>query len=218
MFAVLPFYPTQGIDMRKSKVVLDFVKLLVAIKVEFYLNVIDKLTGNIYFVASDVPLSALSTAVANIQTAMLAAEDGGYTAKSHLRDVVKEADLLYIREARYIDRISNGDETMILSSGFHASKQPTPFNKPPIAATDGEHIGSVKLVGKQAPNGRSCIWQMYKGTALTEDAVWVTIATTTAATYIHQGLESAQYYFFRMAIVTPEGTTDFCEPIRKLVV
>ncbi len=218
MFAVLPFYPTQGIDMRKSKVVLDFVKLLVAIKVEFYLNVIDKLTGNIYFVASDVPLSALSTAVANIQTAMLAAEDGGYTAKSHLRDVVKEADLLYIREARYIDRISNGDETMILSSGFHASKQPTPFNKPPIAATDGEHIGSVKLVGKQAPNGRSCIWQMYKGTALTEDAVWVTIATTTAATYIHQGLESAQYYFFRMAIITPEGTTDFCEPIRKLVV
>ncbi len=218
MFAVLPFYPTQGIDMRKSKVVLDFVKLLVAIKVEFYLNVIDKLTGNIYFVASDVPLSALSTAVANIQTAMLAAEDGGYTAKSHLRDVVKEADLLYIREARYIDRISNGDETMILSSGFHASKQPTPFNKPPIAATDGEHIGSVKLVGKQAPNGRSCIWQMYKGTVLTEDAVWVTIATTTAATYIHQGLESAQYYFFRMAIVTPEGTTDFCEPIRKLVV
>ncbi len=137
MFAVLPFYPTQGIDMRKSKVVLDFVKLLVAIKVEFYLNVIDKLTGNIYFVASDVPLSALSTAVANIQTAMLAAEDGGYTAKSHLRDVVKEADLLYIREARYIDRISNGDETMILSSGFHASKQPTPFNQPPIAATDG---------------------------------------------------------------------------------
>ena len=218
MFAVLPFYPTQGIDMRKSKVVLDFVKLLVAIKVEFYLNVIDKLTGNIYFVTSDVPLSALSTAVANIQTAMLAAEDGGYTAKSHLRDVVKEADLLYIREARYIDRISNGDETMILSSGFHASKQPTPFNKPPIAATDGEHIGSVKLVGKQAPNGRSCIWQMYKGTVLTEDAVWVTIATTTAATYIHQGLESAQYYFFRMAIVTPEGTTDFCEPIRKLVV
>jgi hypothetical protein len=218
VFAVLPFYPTQGIDMRKSKVVLDFVKLLVAIKVEFYLNLIDKLTGNIYFVASDVPLSALSTAVANIQTAMLAAEDGGYTAKSHLRDVVKEADLLYIREARYIDRISNGDETMILSSGFHASKQPTPFNKPPIAATDGEHIGSVKLVGKQAPNGRSCIWQMYKGTVLTEDAVWVTIATTTAATYIHQGLESAQYYFFRMAIVTPEGTTDFCEPIRKLVV
>ena len=204
--------------MRKSKVVLDFVKLLVAIKVEFYLNVIDKLTGNIYFLTSDVPLSALSTAVANIQTAMLAAEDGGYTAKSHLRDVVKEADLLYIREARYIDRISNGDETMILSSGFHASKQPTPFNKPPIAATDGEHIGSVKLVGKQAPNGRSCIWQMYKGTVLTEDAVWVTIATTTAATYIHQGLESAQYYFFRMAIVTPEGTTDFCEPIRKLVV
>ena len=134
---ILPFYPTQGIDMRKSKVVLDFVKLLVAIKVEFYLNVIDKLTGNIYFVASDVPLSALSTAVANIQTAMLAAEDGGYTAKSHLRDVVKEADLLYIREARYIDRISNGDETMILSSGFHASKQPTPFNQPPIAATDG---------------------------------------------------------------------------------
>ena len=218
MFAVLPFYPTQGIDMRKSKVVLDFVKLLVAIKVEFYLNVIDKLTGNIYFVTSDVPLSALSTAVANIQTAMLAAEDGGYTAKSHLKDVVKEADDLFTREARYVNRISNGDETMLLSSGFHVSKQPTPFNKPPIAAIDGEHIGSVKLVGKQDAHGRACIWQLYKGSILQEDAIWVTIATTTSATYIHEGLESAQYYYFRMAIVTPDGTTDFCEPIRKLVV
>ncbi len=214
----MPIYPTQGIDMRKTKVVLDFVKYLVAIKVEFYLNVIAKLTANVYFQTSDVPLSTLVTAVANIQAAMIAAEDGGYTAKSHLKDVVKEADELFIREARYIDRVSNGDETMILSSGFHASKHPVPFNKPPIAATDGEHLGSVKLVAKQAPHGRSCIWQIYKGSILPEDAVWITIATTSSATYIHEGLISAQYYFFRLAIVTPEGTTDFCDPIRKLVV
>ena len=218
MFAVRPIYPTQDIDMRKSKVVLDFIKLVVAIKVEFYLNVISKLTGNIYFQTSDIPLSTLTTAVTNIQTAMLAAEDGGYTAKSHLKDVIKEADDLFTREAHYIDRTSNGNETMLLSSGFHVSKQPTPFNKPPIAATDGEHLGSVKLVGKQDAHGRACIWQLYKGSILPEDAVWVTMATTTSATYIHEGLESAQYYYFRMAIVTPDGTTDFCDPIRKLVV
>ena len=46
---------------------------------------------------------------------------------------------------------------------------------------------------------------------------WVTIATTTAVTYVHEGLESAHYYFFRMAIVIPEGTNDFCEPVKKLV-
>jgi len=58
---------------------------------------------------------------------------------------------------------------------------------------------------------------MYKGPVLPQDAIWVTIATTTAVTYVHESLESAHYYFFRMAIVTPEGTNDFCEPVKKLV-
>ena len=203
--------------MRKFTVLHDFVRLGVVDKIAFYLNVIAKLTLNNYFTALDVPLSELSIVVANIQAALIAAEDGGYTAKSHLRDVIADADKLFVREANYVGRLSDGDETKILSSGYHESKQPVPINKPPIAASDGPHLGAVKLVGKAAPKGRACIWQMYKGPVLPQDAIWVTIATTTAVTYVHEGLESAHYYFFRMAIVTPEGTNDFCEPVKKLV-
>lgn len=75
--------------MKKLKVRLDFAKFLVVDKITFYLNAITKLTSNPYFTTPDVPLSELSLAVANMQAAMIAAEDGGYTAKSHLRDVTE---------------------------------------------------------------------------------------------------------------------------------
>ncbi len=204
--------------MRKSKVILDFIKFIDAVKAEFYLNVIAKLTGNVYFLVPDVPLADAVLVVNKMQAAIIAAEDGGYTAKSRLNDVILEADLIFTRLAHYVDRLANGDETKILSSGFHESKQPVLYNKPALAVLDGDHLGSVKLVGKQDPRGRACIWQMFKGAQLPENAIWITIATTTSATYVHEGLESAQYYFFRMAIVTPDGTTEFCDPVRKLVI
>ena len=203
--------------MKKLKVRLDFAKFLVVDKITFYLNAITKLTSNPYFTTPDVALSELSLAVANMQAAMIAAEDGGYTAKSHLRDLTEIADQLFIRTARYIDRTADGDETKILSSGFHETKQPAAHNKPPLEVLDGDHIGQLKFKAKQHPKGRACIWQVFKGDTLPADAVWVTIATTTTATFIHDGFESGCYYFFRMAIVTPDGTTDYCEPVKKFV-
>jgi hypothetical protein len=45
--------------------------------------------------------------------------------------------------AVYVDRKADGDETKILSSGFHISKQPTPIQKAPHTACDGVNSGCV---------------------------------------------------------------------------
>jgi hypothetical protein len=107
--------------MKIIKPLVDFIKFAVAIKIAFYLNIIAKLTNNPVFPTPDVSLADAAAAVANIEAAALAAQDRGAPAKSHLRDVIEAADLLFIRQAHYVDSIANGDETKILSSGFHES-------------------------------------------------------------------------------------------------
>ena len=206
----------QGIFMKKIKPLVDFIKFAVAIKVAFYLNVIAKLTNNPVFPTPDVSLADAAAAVANIEAAALAAQDGGATAKSHLRDVIEAADLLFIRQAHYVDSIANGDETKILSSGFHESKQPTPFNKPALSAMDTAHSGIIKLIAKAILGARAYIWQMAT-TANPAEGDWVTISTTTSATYTHEGLVPGSYCEFRVAAVTPEGISDYCDPVRKLI-
>ena len=202
--------------MKKIKTLKDFIKLAVAIKIAFYLNVIAKLSNNPIFLTPDVSLAEAAIAVANIEAAALAAKDGGPTAKSHLRDLIEIADLVFIRLAHYVDSIANGDETKILSSGFNESKQPIPSNKPALTAMDTVHSGIIKLMAKAILGARAYIWQM----ATTENPIesdWVTISTTTTATYTHAGLTPATYCNFRVAAVTPEGISDFCAPVKKLI-
>ncbi len=203
--------------MRKPKVVLDFIRFSVPIKYEFYLNITAKLTGNSYFTTPDVPIADAVLILNKVQLAMVAAEDGGYTAKSHLKDVIKEADAIFTRLAHYVDRLASADETKILSSGFHVSKQPTPAIKAAFALLCGRNLGSLIFTAKQIQHARACIWQLLLITDNPSQDVYVTVATTTAATYEHEGLLSGRYYKGRMAFVTPEGTTDFCEPITILV-
>lgn len=47
--------------------------------------------------------------------------------------------------------MANGDETIIIQSGFHASKQPTLFQKPELAVKHGAHSGSVIINIKAIP-------------------------------------------------------------------
>jgi len=202
--------------MKKIKTLKDFIKFAVAIKVAFYLNVIAKLSNNPIFLTPDVALADAAIAVANIEAAALAAEDGGATAKSHLRDVIEAADLLFVRLAHYVDSIANGDETKVLSSGFNESKQPIPYNKPALTAMDTAHSGMIKLIAKAILGARAYIWQMATAEQPTESD-WVTISTTTAATYTHEGLTPATYCNFRVAAVTPAGISEFCAPVKKLI-
>jgi hypothetical protein len=60
------------------------------------------------------------------------------------------------------------------------------------------------------------IFQMTKGKPIPESE-WLPVTTTLYTTYTVEGLESACYYSFRVAAVTPDGITDFCTPVEKIV-
>jgi len=204
--------------MKRIKVLLDFIKLVVAEKIVFYRNVLTKLSNNPSFPDPDVSLDEAKTAVDTLEASSIAAKDGSHTAISKLHDDEDAADEIFRILAAYTDRTSAGDETKILSSGFHASNQPIPIQKATLAVENGTHSGSVKLIAKAVEKAGSYIWQMAKGTLPADEAGWTTIGYTTQANNEVNGLDIATKYYFRVAAITPDGTTDFSASVLKVVV
>lgn len=204
--------------MKKIKVLLSFSRLAIAEKIAFYRNVITKLTGNPIFPTPDVSLDAAKAAVDKMETSYIASKDGSHTAIAMLHADEEAADEVFRTLAAYVDRIGNGDEANLLSSGFQISKQPAPIYKAALAVEDGANSGCVKLVAKAVEKAGAYIWQYAKDMLPAEEKDWTNAGTSTRSYYDVEELMVASRYYFRVAAITPSGTTDFSSPVAKIVV
>ena len=203
--------------MKKSKVTVDFIKYSPVNKASHYHTVIDHMSNNQLFPTPDVSMLDAQKVVDALDKAILAAADGGHLAISAMNDAAAAADAVFRILAAYVERIALGDETTILSSGFHFSKQPVFANKETLVAKDGSHSGSVLLDTIRVDRGVTYVWQMYKGKLPDNDSDWVQIGITTQTSFEISNLEIATKYYFRVAAVTPDGIQDFCAPVMKVV-
>ena len=197
--------------MKKSKPVFDFVQYAIAEKISFFNHVNGQLYGNPLFPIPDIPKTEAIAVVDALEAAMQAAKEGGPTAMSALNDAAERADTLYRNLAHYVERIAAGDETTILSSGFHISKQPVITPKAELAAFDGEHSGSVRLVAKALLGAVAYLWQMAIDDAAGTGLIWLDIGSSTRADFDVSGLDVMKRYKFRYAAITPNGTTGNCQ-------
>ncbi len=203
--------------MKKSKVTVDFIKFSPINKANHYHTVINDMTNNPLFPTPDVSMDDAQKVVDALDKAIFAAADGGHLAMSALNDAVAAADAVFRILAAYVERIALGDETSILSSGFHFSKHPAPRNKEILVAKDGTHSGSVLLDTLRVDRGVVYVWQMYKGKLPDNDSDWVQIGITTQTSFEISHLDIANIYYFRVAAVTPDGIQDFSAPVMKVV-
>lgn len=204
--------------MKKIKVLLNFISYPVTEKLAFYRNIVAKLSNNPAYPNPDESLTDVKTALDNFEASIVVARDGGPTATSTMHDNEKVVDTLFRHLAHYVDKIADGDETTLLSSGFQETKQPNIHQKASLAVSDGSHSGSVQLVAKAVDKAGAYIWQYVKDMLPAADSDWLSVTTTTLAHYEFSGLTVAATYYFRVAAVTPDGITDFCPPVAKLVV
>ena len=204
--------------MKKFKVLFDFISYSVTVKLAFYRNVISSLTDNPTFPNPYISLADVTATVDKFEAAILAASDGAHTAVLIMHDAEKAADTDFRILAHYVDQIADGDEIILSMSGFHPTKQPVPHQKPLLAVFDGSHPGSALLTAKAHDKAGAYIWQLVKGPLPTSESEWKLIAISTQASYEVEGLEVGVSYYFRVAVVTPEGTTEFCQPVLKLIV
>ena len=112
--------------IRKPSVSLDFKRLSIPEETVFGKNVHDQMLANaVLFSTPDVPLATLLTVNSNLATAAQEAESGDHSKVAAMYAADKVWDTTFGTEADYVDRIANGDETIILKSGYRATKSET---------------------------------------------------------------------------------------------
>jgi hypothetical protein len=100
------------------------------------------MANNPHFPAPFIALNEAKLAVDKFEAAILASADGRRTAVSVMRDAEAAADSVFRALAGYVDLVADGNETIILSSGFDHCKQPVPHNKPVLEVVYGSVPGS----------------------------------------------------------------------------
>ena len=204
--------------MKRTKVVLDFVTYPVVEKVAFYRNIAIQLADTSLFANLPSALSTIKAVIDDFESALLAAKDGAHSAIAIRNDKEVVADELFRNLAAYVNTVASGNETLIIQSGFHASKQPTPYQKPEIAAYDGPHSGSALLKIKAIENAVAYIWQYVQEATPNAASVWITVNTSTVAHFQIDHLIPGVTYSFRYASISADGTSDFCTPVSKIVI
>jgi len=203
--------------MRKVKTVLDFLRFSVSEKIEFYRNDISKMTGNAYFTTPDVPLATATTQVNSLETDYVAAKTGAHQAVAKMHQSEKIADATFRKLALYVDRIADGNDAIILSSGFHISKQPDPKSTKTFAVNAGKNSGEIELVHKTIQGARAYVWQYSIGNLPADDTQWMYKDSTTKAKITITGLESGSKVWFRVLATTINGTQPCSDPVMKVV-
>ena len=199
--------------MRKLKVLTSFTKLPIVNKASFCRNVVIKMTDNVHFLYPDVSLAEASAALDAFEAAILAAKDGAHTAISIRNDCEKVVNAKFILLAKYVDRIADGDETTILSSGFNESHQPSTPTKEELTVNDGDFPGSIFTKSLLIDHNASYRWEI----RLLGTIEWV-VYVSIQSSFVISGLIIGSTYEVRVAIVTKDGQQPYSQVITKLVV
>jgi hypothetical protein len=192
--------------MRIQKVLIDFSRFTDAELDQQAQAIVVAMTGNPHFLTPAPPLADVSDAIEDYQIALSNAASGDHAAVE-LKDQKRAALEEVLRQlGLYVEVQSNGDAAIMLSSGFHISKDPSPVG--PLPKPTGFEIkpqgkGEIKLVLDKIDGAR--IYQFeYKQTAASE---WINEMSTKTKLML-TGLESGKQYDFR---VLPIGTSDIRE-------
>ena len=206
----------------KKRVRLGLSRMTAESKIEKGRQIVAAMTGNSNF-ASPVPaLTAVTTAINNLETAWTAAQDGGRTKKLILADMEDAFDLILERLALYVEATAAGNETIISSAGMEARRDKQPVNE--IAVPQNLRVtrgssGELKLLWDKVKGASSYIVEMSLESAqdTRQTLQWQQAAITTKAAAVITGLTPMSRYNFRVAAVGAAGKTASSGMVSEIV-
>lgn len=204
--------------MKKDRIVLDFVRVPIAQKIEFGRGVTTSMKNNPKFVTPDVSIADLEAKTDLLEAHSIASQSGGKEATALMHQTENDWDNMMRKTAGYVDRIADGDSVVILSAGFNLAKKAAPAVRPEFSVELGEKSGSVNLRRQAVEGAKSYIWQHCTGEMPVGENGWTTAQVTSKATVELEGLTALSKYWFRSAAVTPTGTSAYSTPIMQVII
>lgn len=153
-----------------------------------------------------------------MRTTYGAAQRGGREETILMHQAEDEWDDVMRKEAYYVDRIADGDGAIILNAGFNTTRQRNPIQRAEFSVWQGDKSGSVQMRRLSVEGATAYIWQYCKDPISMDESAWITGNTTVRSTAIIGGLTPLTRYWFRVAAVTRQGTTDYTGPVLLAVV
>jgi hypothetical protein len=203
--------------MKKFKVLMNFIRLSIWIKIAYYRNILNKMTKNVNFINPDVNLETVKTALDETEIVANGAKDGSRTQIAIRNNKMAIVDGLFHTLALYVERIANGDETIIMSSGFDVLEVSRTYNRPELSVKSGDVTGNIKLIAKAMEGAKSYIWQYAKDTQPLNGDGWILAGYSTKTIFELSNLEHAGKYWFRVAGITANGLSNYTAPVMKVI-
>jgi hypothetical protein len=184
--------------------------------------IVSQMTGNPTFATPSPALSAITDAVNALHEANEAALTGAHEAIS-LRNERYTVLMDLLRElAVYVQHVSHGNATVIISSGFGVAQPRTPASVEEVEnlqAATSPFPGCARLkwksLGKKADSYLVYATQTDPATPAAE---WTLVGTTTRASITVDNLPNRnQYYWFSVVAVNSAGQGPMSDPAKCMV-
>jgi hypothetical protein len=204
--------------MKLKRILLNFYRLSVAALIVFGRSVVTKMTGNSYFTTPNPALADVTTAIDDMETKAALAKDGSKVAKTSMKKAKKKLVDLLRKEAFYVEGVADGDENILVSSGFELSKDPIPSQRDAFFVLKGVDIGSVLIGCIAVPNAGAYLWfhSADKNLPVAEKD-WILEGASTQRKTTLSNLVPEKTYWFIYRAVTPQGLMEWSDPIQFYV-
>ncbi len=195
-----------------KKVKMYFGSLTIPEKIQKARNLVAHMDANENFPNPEPPLAELITAANVLEKAYEEALNGGRIQIAAMRQSAAVLNMLVVSLAGYVQCVSRGDESIILSSGFEVQnpKSPSRAASTPehVNGAFGNHEGEVELRWNKVRGSKAYNIEI----SLDGLSDWKPCGTATRARLFLKGLESGVKYFFRVAAIGPLGQSGWSDP------
>lgn len=172
-------------------------------------NVIAKMIGNLLFPAPPTPYAVAQTLSTQLRDAIDDATGGGIIARKHRDMLLRDAKALLRNYADYVRSVCNGQEELLVQSGFPMSKQPAPVNvvgiPPQLVAVPTDSPSELRLRWKHTVG--AVVFRAERATSdpISGTAKWEIVNITARQSIVISGLEPYAPNWFRVVAIGRHG-------------
>lgn len=181
-------------------------------------NVNTGMTGNANFPQPNPAMAMYAAAIADLGAAQAAVAANGGKNNTTLRNVaLRTVKTMTMQLVTYVNNVGNGDEAVLLSSGFPLVELPSPVGKlsPPEGCkvtTEGQNAGAVKFYHNGRKKRIIYVYQVRKyQDGMAPEMGWEPEVTSSERIHVFTGLVSGERYQFRVAVISSVGRGDWSQ-------